>query len=176
MKNILYLTAGIVIILGIQACNRKVAKNYNKISFVDTTSMSFIKNAMEVNLAELQASGIAIINSDNQKVVNFAKQLIDDCTKAGNELKKIEIDKMAIVNDTCSSSHQILIDNISNKSKDNFDKCYMKMVVEDNEHTVKLFSGVTVKDEVAVKSFINNTLPVIKLHLDSARAILASLK
>jgi len=50
------------------------------------------------------------------------------------------------------------------------------MMVDDHEKAVELFAGATRNNAPEIKSFASKTLPTIQMHLDSSKAILASLK
>ncbi|MDP9046848.1 MAG: DUF4142 domain-containing protein, partial [Bacteroidota bacterium] len=112
----------------------------------------------------------------NQRVVALAKMMIDDHTKAGEELKKIETGKLVENKDTINADHQKLIRDISAKTGRAFDRAYIEMMVADHEQATKLFAGATQNNAAAIKDFASKTLPVIQMHLDSAKAIQASLK
>jgi putative membrane protein len=176
MKKLICLFFGAITILFIYACQDKHAKNYNTGIQVDTAGVSFINNGIEGGLAEIKASGLAITNSNNQRVIGLAKMMIDDHTKAGDDLKQIATDKKVDEKDTINAVHQQVITDLSKKSGATFDKAYLQMMVTDHEGAVRLFTVATQNADPDIKNFAAKTLPTIKMHLDSANAILTSLK
>jgi putative membrane protein len=176
MKNLTYLILGVITVFLVQACHNKRAKNYNQTTLVDIQGLNFITNGIEGGLTEIKASGLAITNSSNQRVIGFAKMMISDHNQAGNELRKIETDKLVVEKDTINADHQKMIMDISKKSGPAFDKAYMQMMVKDHENAVKLFADATTNNESAIQNFAKKTLPIIQMHLDSAKAIIVSLK
>ena len=176
MKNLTYLVLGVVSMLLVQACHERRNKNYNKEILVDAKGLKFLKDGMEDCLTDVKASGVAITNSSNQRVIRFAKMIIDDHTQAENELKKIENDKWVDEKDTINVVHQEIIDDLSQKTGRSFDKAYLKMMEADHEKTIKLLASAMANNEEEIKSFKKKTLPTIQMHLDSAKAILVSLK
>ena len=176
MKNLIYLFFGVIILLLVQACHDNHGKNYNTATGIDTAGISFIENAVKSESTEIKASGLAITSSNNQKVIGLAKMMIEDHTKAGDELKKIASDKRVNAKDTIDAAHQQLIDELSKKSGAPFDKAYLQMMVADHEQAVKLFTAATQNDNPDIKNFAAKALPTIKIHLDSASAILTALK
>ena len=176
MKNLTYLILGVIAVFLVQACHNKRAKNYNQTTLVDIQGLNFITNGIEGGLAEIKASGLAITNSSNQRVIGFAKMMISDHTQAGDKLKKIETDKLVVEKDTINADHQKMITDISKKTGPAFDKAYMQMMVKDHENAVKLFADATTNNESAIQNFAKKTLPIIQMHLDSAKVIVASLK
>ncbi len=176
MKNLTYLALALIALLVVPACNGNHGKNYNNETLVDADGLAFVRGAMEGGLTEVKASGIALTKTSNQRVVALAKMMINDHTKAGDELKKIEGRKLIATNDTISTQHLKMIDDLSGKTGAAFDHAYIDMMVNDHEQAVKLFADATQNNAVAIKDFASKTLPTIQMHLDSAKAIQASLK
>jgi putative membrane protein len=176
MKNLIYLALGIVTLLSVQACQNEHGKNYNDATRVDQDGLNFIKNGIEGGLTEIKASGLALTNSSNQRVIGLAKMMIDDHTKAGEGLKKIESDKMIEGKDSISGKHEQIINALSKKSGAAFDRAYLKMMAADHEDAIKLFTIGSQNTSPVVSDFAAKTLPTIKMHLDSVNAINTSLK
>ena len=174
MKNAIYLLAAAIISLSMQACQQKRAKNYN--ALVDQDGVLFVKNGIECELTEIMASGLVITNSNNQRVISLAKAMLDDHTNEGEGLKKLETDKQIIEKDTIGSAHQLSIDSLSKKSGNAFDKAYLKMMIADHTQTLDLFTTASHSKDNDISAFAAKTLPIIKMHLDSASAILTSIK
>lgn len=158
-----------------QACQDKKGKNYNQ-QQDDQDGIAFIKGGIEGGLTEVKASGLVITKSNNQNVIALAKMIIDDHTNAGDELKKLEADRKIADNDTISSAHQQMIDDLSKKSGAAFDKAYIQMMISDHEQAVGLFTRAGNNSDNKIKEAALKGLPTIKMHLDSANAILATLK
>ncbi len=174
MKHSIIPVFGLVTLLFVTACNNRHAKNYN--DTVDEAGALFIKNGIEGSFTEIKASGEAITYSNNQRVIALAKMMIDDHTAAGDKLKKIEKEKQVSAADTISAEHQLLIENLSKKTGLAFDKDYIQMMVNDHTAAVKLFTDASHNTDSEVSKFAAAMLPTIKMHLDSAKAILLSLK
>jgi putative membrane protein len=174
MKNLITPVFGLIILL-VVACNNRHAKNYNN-SSIDTAGVSFIKNGIAGGLTEIKASGEAITNSSNQRVIALAKMMINDHSTAGDELTKIKKDKQVSGVDTVSAENQLLIESLSKKTGAAFDKDYVQMMVADHIAAIKLFTAGSHNTDAEISKFAAATLPVIQMHLDSANAILLSLK
>jgi putative membrane protein len=176
MKNLIYPFFGVIILLSVLGCKDKRGKNYNSTALVDTAGVSFIHNGIKSGLTAIKASGLAITNSNNQKVIGLAKVMIEEHTTVGDELRKIAKDKQVIENDTIDDPHLELISKLSKKTGKSFDKAYLQMMITDHEQALKLFTGATQNNDFDIKNFASKTLPIIKVHLDSANAILPTLK
>jgi putative membrane protein len=176
MKNLLFLLLGLIILFFGMACQNEHGKNYDDATKVDQDGLSLIKNGLEGGMAEIKASGLAITNSSNQRVISFAKMMIEDHTKADSILKTMKTDKLVEEKDTISIDHQKMISSLSKQSGPEFDKAYMQMMVTDHQGAVQLFTDGSKNTDGKISDFATKTLPTIKMHLDSATAILASLK
>jgi putative membrane protein len=190
--RILYLLPLLIIL---QSCEDKKGKNFNEKSLeanrgleneraqslnsktqVDAQALGFIKVANESGLTEVKASALAQSISKNPRVVAFAKMMVSHHTMLNKELAQLALDKHVTRADTISRQHQKTIDSISKLPKNNFDKAYMNMMVKDHVDAVNLFEKTTSNRYNAVQDLAKKTLPKLKMHLDSARAIAASLK
>jgi len=175
MKNLTFLALGVIVFLLAQACQNNHPKNYNHPD-IDSVGKTFIKTAIEGGLTEVKASGLAITNSNNQRVIGLAKMMINDHTNADSALLKMEADKVIDGKDTISTVHQQMIGALSKQNGAAFDKAYLTMMVADHQAAVDLFTNVSKSTDADVNKFAAATLPAIKMHLDSARSVLAALK
>jgi putative membrane protein len=75
------------------------------------------------------------------------------------------------------SKHRKHIDMLKAKTGKEFDKAYMGMMVTDHNEDVNKFQVASNNAADAdVKGFATKTLPVLRMHLDSAKAINTSVK
>jgi putative membrane protein len=102
--------------------------------------------------------------------------MITDHTEAGDELEKIAIKQRVTASDSVSTEHQNKIMALSSKLGLEFDGPYMHMMVNDHEDAVKLFTAATQNKNPDIQNFAKKVLPTLQMHLDSAKAIVASLK
>ena len=177
MKKIMLLVLMIPVLCFIQSCDDpRKAKNFNQETTVDDSSLDFINTALDGGRTEVKLSTAAQSISQNPRIVSFAKMMINDHTNAINELKKLRKKELINPDDVLSPEHRKLIDSISKLSGSDFDKAYMHQMVIDHEKTVSLFKDEKQEREASVQDFARKTLPTIQMHLDSAKAIDASLK
>jgi putative membrane protein len=102
--------------------------------------------------------------------------MIADHTKADSTIRWLEDDKLITEKDTISAEHLAMIDTLSHKTGADFDRAYIEMMVHDHEGAVDLFTEETNDKNQTIQDFARKTLPTIQMHLDSAKAIAASLK
>ena len=138
----------------------------------DTGIVNFILAAGGGGIAEIAKSKLAIQQSKNRKVINFANMMITDHTDADNKLTAIAKSKNISPPTGPDTDQQNQISDLSKKKGIDFDKAYVKQMIADHKKTISLFEGAreTLKDSI-VKSFINATLPTLHKHLTTINSI-----
>ncbi len=176
-KKLICLLAMATILIAAQSCNNnRKAKNFNQSTLVDDQGAKFIVAANEAGVTEIKAASLAENNSKNPRVLDFAKMMLNDHVRSGQELKKIAVEKYVSLTDTISQQHQGVLGNLMKQTGPAFDKAYMQMMVSDHDKVIQLFNEVAENTDKKLVDFSNKTTPVLKMHLDSAKAISASLK
>ena len=101
---------------------------------------------------------------------DFAKKMVDDHTKANDELKTIAQENAVQLPDGLDRKHQKLLDKLQKLSGGDFDREYMEHMVRDHKHDVKAFrKEAKRKEDSPVKVFAANTLPILEGHLIDAQ-------
>ena len=180
MKNILYLsTIALLAVSAVSCTDNKRAKNYNEKTLVDDKAIAFVKESLEAGMTEIKAATVAQSKSKNPRVINFAKMMIADHNAMGIELKKLADEKYInrkAANDTLRVENQEMIDKLKPLTGLSFDKAYMQMMVADHAKVIDLFRSATRNRTNAIDNIAEKSLPKLIMHLDSAKAINASLK
>ncbi|MDQ2746396.1 MAG: DUF4142 domain-containing protein, partial [Acidobacteriota bacterium] len=105
--------------------------------------LDFINGAAPGGMAEVELGKLAVGKSTNAEVKAFAQKMIDDHTKAGDELKKLATQKKVTLSTELLPAHKQLMDKLSKLSGADFDKEYVKAMVEDHEKDVTAFESVS---------------------------------
>lgn len=177
MKNFNRIGILLVCAAVMQSCgDNQRAKNFNNKTLVDQQGLAFIKKANDAGLTEIKAAMFAETMSKTPRVIGFAKMMVTDHTQAGKELSTLAADKLVDKADSISVEHQKSLDSLARLSANVFDHAYMKMMVQDHEQAVQLFTDAGQNKSSAVQKFARKTLPALQMHLDSAKAIYSSLK
>lgn len=165
------------LLLMLQACqSNRQANNYNKAQ-IDDNGLLFLKSGEESTLASVKASGLAIANSKNQRVIQFAKMMIDDHTMLADDFKKLKTDNMVADSTIISPIHQQMINDLDVKKARAFDKAYIQMVINDHTDQIALYKIVGQdKKNASLADFANKMLPGLQAHLDTAKLIGTTLK
>lgn len=154
----------------------KKANNFNQETTVNQSSLDFINAAIDGGRTEVKLANVATHASQNPRIVRFAKMMITDHTKGIEDLKVLRKKELINPHDGVSPEHRELIDSLSKLSGTDFDKAYMQVMVADHEKTVDLVKEETNEREPSVQTIARNMLPTIEMHLDSAKAIAATLR
>lgn len=175
MKKLAYLSFALLFLLSAESCQDRQGKNYNK-EVQEIEPATFIKDAIEGSMTEIKASGLAITNSNNQKVIGLAKMLIEEHTKLDSALKELKAGEKITDSVTISNAHMAAINDISPKKGSAFDKAYLQLMVHDYGQAVKLYTAGSTGSDSKIKKIASENLPGIKMHLDSANKIYIALK
>lgn len=127
----------------------------------------FVKDAAEGGLTEVELGKLALQKSSSDDVKQFAQKMVDDHSKANDQLKQVADQDKIDVPAAIDSKHQSRIDKLSKLSGDQFDKAYIKDQLKDHETDVHEFQlEANSGTDPNVKSFASTTLPTIQQHLD----------
>ncbi len=134
--------------------------------------LDFINTAAPSGMAEVELGKMATSKSNNAEVKAFAQKMIDDHSKAGEELKALAAQKKVTVSPNLLPAHKQLMEKLSKTSGTDFDKEYVKAMVEDHEKDVAAFENVSkTAADTDVKAFATKTLPTLKMHLEMIKAM-----
>lgn len=137
----------------------------------------FVKNAAIGGMTEVEASKTAQTQATNAEVKQFAERMVQDHTKANDQLKQVAEKDGISVPDSIDKSHQKAVDKLAKKSAGDFDKAYMDMMVSDHKKTISLFEKEAKSGKDAgVKAFASDTLPTLKEHLKMAQDTTKAMK
>ncbi|WP_316737371.1 DUF4142 domain-containing protein [Pedobacter aquatilis] len=143
---------------------------------LDEEGGTFLKKAAVGGIVEIEAAKVALTNSSNAEVKNFAQQMITDHTKANKELKAFALEKKVITPDALPADEQIHLDAMKKMKGADFDKHYIAMMVTDHEKTVALFEQGKQNKNSELKTWATNTLKTIEAHTAKAKEIALSFK
>ena len=135
-------------------------------SKLSTSDTKFVKEAAVGGMEEVQLGQLAAQKASDPDVKNFGQRMVDDHSKANDQLKQLAAQKGVTVAATLPPSKQKDVDKLSKLSGAAFDKAYVKMMVEDHKKDVAEFKkeSTNAKDS-DVKSFASTTLPTLQDHL-----------
>jgi len=138
--------------------------------------MSFATKAAEGGLAEVQLGKLAADKASNPDVKAFGQQMVDDHSKANDQLKAVAQKDNMTLPTSPNAKQQAMYQKLSGLSGAAFDKAYVMDMVKDHEEDVKEFQKEANSGKNGdVKSFAAETLPVIQGHLSKIKSIQAKM-
>lgn len=130
----------------------------------------FAKDAAAGGMTEVELGKLAVQKASSDAVKQFGQKMIDDHTKANDQLKQIASKEGLDLPQSLDSKQQARVDKIGKLSGPAFDKAYMKDAVKDHEKDVNEFKNEAQNgSDPNIKQFATNTLPTIEQHLASAK-------
>ncbi len=142
-------------------------------SMMTASPDSFVKDAAEGGMAEVEMGKLAATKAKDAEVKKFGQMMVTDHSKANEELKALAAKKNFQL-PADAGSHKDDIDDLSKST--NFDKDYVDAMVDDHETDVKAFQRQAENgSDPDVKAFAAKTLPTLQKHLDAIKAIQAKM-
>lgn len=137
----------------------------------------FIEKAGQGGNAEIELGKLAVQKASSPDVKKFAQRMIDDHGAAGKKLEGVANETSVSISTTLPDDAEQERQKLSGMSGKAFDKEYMRFMVKDHTQDVDDFQKATQAVQFAdLKSFVNDTLPVIQGHLKQAQQIAGKTK
>lgn len=144
---------------------------------VDKESSDFAVKAADGGMLEVTLGKLAQEKAVNPRVKEFGAMMVRDHSKAGDELKGLAANKNIALPDSVGDDFQKHIRDMEKLSGKDFDKHYMDMMVDGHKDNIDMFekaaNGLSDPD---LKTFASNTLPTLRAHQDSAKAVYEAIK
>jgi putative membrane protein len=153
---------------------RAADENHGQLSSAD---YKFAVDAYRANTEEITLGKLAAQKATDPSVQQFAQHMVQDHTKANQQLEQVISQKGATLPSTTTTSQERETDHLAKLSGTDFDKAYMEHMVKDHKKDVKEFQKAAdnAKDP-DLKAFAANTLPTLQEHLQMAENTEAALK
>jgi putative membrane protein len=132
----------------------------------------FVKQAATCGLAEVKAGELAQERAASPQVKKFAKQMVEDHSKANKELEELAGRKGWQLPREMDDKHRKEIEKLSRLSGEEFDREFMKCQVDAHQEAVKLFEEQSQGGRDAdLKAWAATTLPTLREHLRMAQQV-----
>lgn len=130
----------------------------------------FMIKAAQGGMAEVQLGNLAKDHASSASVKTFGQQMVDDHTKAGDELKSLAAKKNITLPADVDAKDKATIDRLSKLNGAAFDKAYMRDMVADHKKDVAEFQKEANSGKDSdVKDWASKTLPTLQHHLQMAQ-------
>lgn len=143
----------------------------------NTDASDFLTKAASGGMLEVQLGQLAQKNAASQRVKDFGLMMIRDHTKGNDELKTMAQQKGIAIPQSLSNDHQKHYDELSKKNGKEFDKDYMHLMESDHKEDIDEYTDASKElQDLAIKGFATQSIPMLQMHLDSVKAVKESLK
>jgi putative membrane protein len=125
---------------------------------------TFVKKAAQDGLTEVALGKQAATKAQDPQIKQFADHMVQDHSKANDELTSVAKKKGLQVPSSLDAEHQAIVQKMSQKSGADFDTAYSKEMLKDHKKAVSLFEGASKSSDTDLSAFAQKTLPTLKEH------------
>jgi putative membrane protein len=143
-----------------------------KASTLSASDQKFVKEAAEGGMAEVELGQLAMLKGSSDDVKKFGQRMVDDHGKANAKLKDLASSKGIALPEAPGAKQEATKDRLSKLSGDQFDKAYMKDMLQDHKKDIAAFKAESNSGRDSdIKNFAAQTLPTLQDHLKNAQSI-----
>jgi putative membrane protein len=145
---------------------------------IDTKDADFVKEIAQGCILEVELGQYAMQNASSPEVKLFGKRVVDDHTKANKELMFLATQKgLKLATKLEDKKCQELCDKLSKLKGQDFDREYIRHMVEDHERDLAKFQTASKSlSDPDLKAWVVKILPTLTDHLKQAKEIQAKLE
>ncbi len=132
----------------------------------------FVKDAAGANVAEVELGRLATQKASGDDVKKFGQRMVDEHSKANDELKTLVQGKNIALPNTMDAAHKAVHDRLAKLSGVAFDRSYVREMVAGHRKVAAEFRAESMNGKDAdVKAFASKMLPTIEEHLKEAEGL-----
>jgi putative membrane protein len=133
-------------------------------------SRTFMKKAIEADLAEIQTGKLAREKGTNEKVKNFGEKLVSDHSANLKKAKSVAQSLGIKPPVSPNSAQKATYDTLNKLAHSRFDREFTERMIEDHKKDIREFQNESKKSGV-VADFARQTLPKLRQHLQVAESL-----
>lgn len=135
---------------------------------------NFVDEASAKGIAEIETAKMALDKGTSEDVKQFTQMMIDDHTKANQELAQLAQAKDLEMSDEATLMDKAKAMILKLRDGENFDEAYANNQVVAHEQTIEMYQDYVEGGENAdLKQFAQKTLPKLEEHLKQAKDLQA---
>jgi putative membrane protein len=172
------LTLGLALLLVCSAAAQQRTKDRtddrarDKDEFSNVSDQDFVARVAMGNMAEVQFGKLALNQTNNAGLRKFAQRLIDDHSKANQELAKIASTKGIALPRQLDKEHREAATKLARMRGPEFDRAFAADMVDDHKKDIALFEHeVKNGKDKDIQAWAEKTLPTLKEHLKMAQEL-----
>jgi len=139
---------------------------------MSSSDHEFVMEAAMGGMMEVELGRIAAQKGMSESVKQFGQRMVDDHSKANEELMSLATSKGMTLPTALDEKHKKDVTKLSAMSGADFDRAYSRMMLSDHNKDVKEFEKQSTKGaDPDIKAFAGKTLPTLREHLQMAKAL-----
>jgi putative membrane protein len=140
------------------------------------TTASFLQHAAEGQQSEIDLGELAVQKAGNEQVKQFGSRMIEDHTKARQEVQQLASKSGVQLPSRPGGLHKDIKDQLSKLSGKEFDRAYITAMLREHTKEMKeLEQQSLLEKNPEVRQWAAGAVPVVKEHLTKANTIASSL-
>jgi putative membrane protein len=144
---------------------------------LSSADRQFVEKAAMGGMAEVELGKLAQQKATSDQVKTFGDHMVQDHSKANDELKAIASNKGVQLPADVGPKHKAAMQKLQKLSGGAFDEAYMKQMVADHKETVADFKKEAESGKDAdLKGFASSKLPKLEEHLKMAQSTRDAMK
>jgi len=176
VKNALVVTFCTIGLGCMTACNRSPdtqAKSMESARMeIDSNDTKFFTEAAQGGMLEVKLAQLASTQSSNPQVKQFAEMMLNDHQANNKMLLALATQKNVSLPPAFNDKSQGSIDELKDKSGEDFDKTYTKDMVDAHKDMMDLLENAAKESkDNDIRIFAQQTLPTVQHHLNMAQEL-----
>jgi putative membrane protein len=134
--------------------------------------LTFVIDAAPSGMGEIELGKLAASKAQSAEVKAFGQKMVEDHSKAIEDVKMLMVQKKVLLPSDMMPTHIETMNNLSKLSGADFDKEYVKAMVQAHEKDVAAYENVSkTAADADVKAFAAKRLPTLKTHLETIKGM-----
>ena len=145
------------------------AANDTGMNAAPVSTGTYVAQAANSDMYEIQAGELAVKNGQSQQVKDFGRMMVTDHTKSSQDMKAMvsKANLGAQPPARLDAEHQAMIDRLKAAKGEAFDREYMSQQMAAHRKALALHQGYAQSgDNTELKGFATQVIPVIQKHHD----------
>jgi len=139
---------------------------------VNADDRKFMMEAATGGMMEVELGRLAAQQGSSDAVKKFGQRMVDDHSKANEELMQLASTKGVTLPTELDAKHKSEVTKLSKMTGADFDRAYSKMMLSDHVKDVAEFEKQSTKaNDADLRAFSAKTLPTLQEHLQMAQAL-----
>ncbi len=136
----------------------------------DSKDGKFLTEAAQGGIMEVELGRLAVTNGQNDAVKKFGQRMIDDHSKANDELRQLMSKRDLPWPRDLDRKQRHEVDKLSKLMGADFDHEYIELMLKDHQKDIAEFEKEAKEgDDAEAKDFADKTLAVLREHLAMAK-------